>query len=418
MAIGSIVGRAAKDILINIKGDDKDFQKAIKNSDSSMKQFTLKMQKNAPMIGAAFVAAAAGFVAMSVKMAAAEEAVSRQTEALLKSQGLMWRAVDEDLNAYMKDLERLTAFNDTDLQQAFNTMLAAGMSYTDAMESMNTVTSMSFSLNRDLASMALLVGKAYNGQTGELSRYGIILDESLSKTEKFAGLQAYVADNMADAAERTDSLEGQMQTLNNEMSNFAEAMGAELIPATTGFVSMLNSMGIAGQELGTTFGRFLTLPWDLPSQLGEHTANMITMNKLRKSGVDTEDELVSLLQLQSDQIVGMSDAEFERKLKLMEVFGFYEKIDKLEKAREYGLRNTLRLEQDITTAKKEQTTESEKQLSLSQRAAQSQSGVLGNIGGTSSMSAGTAALIKKTYGVDVSPGRINPNITSSTRSGV
>jgi len=413
-----MIGRAAKDILIHIKADDKDFQGAIRNSDKSMGTFASKMQTYGPMIGAAFVGAAAGFVAMSVKMAAAEEAVSRQTEALLKSQGLMWRAVDEDLNAYMKDLERLTAFNDTDLQQAFNTMLAAGMSYTDAMESMNTVTSMSYSLNRDLASMALLVGKAYNGQTGELSRYGIILDDTLSKTEKFSGLQAYVASNMADAAERTDSLEGQMQTLNNEMSNFAEAMGVELIPATTGFISALNSMGIAGQELGTTFGRFLTLPWDLPAQLGEHTANMITMNKLRKAGVDTEDELVSLLRLQSDQIVGMADAEFERKLKLMEVFGFYEKIDKLEKAREYGLRNTLRLEQDITTAKKEQTAETEKQLTLTQRAAQSQSGVLRNIGGTSTMSAGTAALIKKTYGVDVGAGRINTNITSSTRSGV
>lgn len=362
------IGRAAKDILIHIKGDDKDFQGAIRNSDKSMGTFASKMQAYGPMIGAAFVGAAAGFVTMSVKMAAAEEAVSRQTEALLKSQGLMWGSVSDELNLYMKDLERLTAYNDTDLQVAFNAMIAAGMTYTEAMENMNTVTSMSYSLNRDLNSMALLVGKAYNGQTGELSRYGIVLDESLDKTEKFAGLQKHVADNFADASERTDSLEGQIQTLNNEMSNFAEAMGAELIPATTEFISALNSMGIAGQELGTTFGRFLTLPWDLPAQLGEHTANMITMNKLRKSGVDTEEELVSLLRLQSDKLVGMSDAEFERKLKLMEVFGFYEKIDKLEKAREYGLRNTLRLEQDITTAKKEQTAETEKQLSMQQRA--------------------------------------------------
>jgi len=363
-----MIGRSAKDILIHIKGDDKDFQGAIRNSDKSMGTFASKMQQYGPMIGAAFVSAAAGLVAMSVKMAAAEEAVSRQTEALLKSQGLMWSSVSDELNMYMKDLERLTAYNDTDLQVAFNAMIAAGMSYTEAMENMNTVTSMSYSLNRDLNSMALLVGKAYNGQTGELSRYGIVLDESLDKTEKFAGLQKHVADNFADASERTDSLEGQTQTLKNEMSNFAEAMGAELIPATTEFISALNSMGIAGQELGTTFGRFLTLPWDLPAQLGEHTANMITMNKLRKSGVDTEDELVSLLRLQSDQIVGMADEEFERKLKLMEVFGFYEKIDKLEKAREYGLRNTLRLEQDITTAKKEQTAETEKQLSMQQRA--------------------------------------------------
>ena len=355
-----MIGRSAKDILIHIKGDDKDFQGAIRNSDKSMGTFASKMQKYGPAIGAAFVGAAAGFVAMSVKMAAAEEAVSRQTEALLKSQGMMWSTVSDELNLYMKDLERLTAYNDTDLQVAFNAMIAAGMSYTEAMENMNTVTSMSYSLNRDLNSMALLVGKAYNGQTGELSRYGIVLDETLDKSEKFAALQEHVANNFADAAERTDSLEGQMQTLNNEMSNFAEALGAELIPATTEFISALNSMGIAGQELGTTFGRFLTLPWDLPAQLGEHVANMQTMNKLRKSGIDTEAELVSLLRLQSDQIVDMSDAEFERKMSLMEIFGFTEKMEKLELSRAYGLRQILDVEREITVETQKQLTIEEK----------------------------------------------------------
>lgn len=415
-----MIGRSAKDILIHIKGDDKDFQGAIRNSDKSMGTFASKMQAYGPMIGAAFVGAAAGFVTMSVKMAAAEEAVSRQTESLLKSQGMMWNAVSDDLNLYMKDLERLTAYNDTDLQQAFNTMLAAGMSYTEALDSMNTVTSMSYSLNRDLASMALLVGKAYNGQTGELSRYGIVLGDAVKEGEEFAAVQAHVAENFADASERTDSLIGQTDTLKNEMANLSEAMGAELIPATTEFISALNSMGVAGQELGTTFGRFLTLPWELPAQLGEHTANMITMNKLRKSGIDTEDELISLLRLQSDQIVGMSEAEFERKLKLMEVFGFYEKIDQLEKARAYGLREQLNLEQQLVDVKKQQTNEDEKQLSiqdqLSAKLRESIPSRARTFGGGTTMSASTAQSI---YGDKVpSSVKISPNITSSTRSGV
>lgn len=406
-----MIGRSAKDILIHIKGDDKDFQGAIRNSDKSMGTFASKMQKYGPAIGAAFVGAAAGFIAMSVKMAAAEEAVSRQTEALLKSQGLMWNAVDEDLNAYMKDLERLTAYNDTDLQVAFNAMIAAGMSYTEAMESMNTVTSMSYSLNRDLASMALLVGKAYNGQTGELSRYGIVLDDTLSKTEKFAGLQKFVSDNFADASERTDSLEGQTEKLRNEMSNFAEAMGVELIPATTEFISALNSMGIAGQELGTTFGRFLTLPWDLPAQLGEHVANMQTMNKLRKSGIDTEAELVSLLRLQSDQIVDMSDAEFERKMSLMEIFGFTEKMEKLELSRAYGLRQILDVEREITV-------ETQKQLTIEEKKA----AYLAKYGQTEAMRAKKAGIDLSGLGA-VGETRKSGQLTigpsvASTRSGV
>lgn len=412
------IGRAAKDILIHIKGDDKGFQTAIKNSDSSMKKFTLKMQERAPLIGLGLATAAAGFVALSVKMAAAEEAVSRQTEALLKSQGLMWRTVSEDLNLYMKDLERLTAYNDTDLQVAFNAMIAAGMSYTEAMENMNTVTSMAYSLNRDLNSMALLVGKAYNGQTGELSRYGIVLDETLDKSEKFAGLQKHVADNFADASERTDSLEGQMQTLKNETSNFSEAIGNELIPAITEITGGFNSLGMSGQEVGTTLGRLLSLPWTIPSGLVDHAQLMKEVNRLQEEGFDTESELIDKLGLHSNLLTEITDKEFEQSTRILTAAGYYEKTLMLERSRAYGLENILRLEKDITSAKIEQTVESEKQLSLSQRVAQSQSSVRGSIGGTSQMSAGTAALIQKSYGVGISPDRITTDITMGTRSGV
>lgn len=430
-----MIGRSAKDILIHIKGDDKDFQGAIRNSDKSMGTFASKMQQYGPMIGAAFVGAAAGFVAMSVKMSAAEEAVSRQTEALLKSQGVMWTNVSGELDSYMKQLEDLTAYNDTDLQQAFNTMIAAGMSYTEAIESMNTVTSMSFSLNRDLASMALLVGKAYNGQTGELSRYGIVLDESLDKTEKFTGLQQYVADNFADASDRADTFEGQMEGLKNETSNFAEALGAELLPGLTDFVKLLVEGSEESVSFATKLGELIAIPFDISTAslrlkpLEEElamiknieAASMLTaegekrkhqviieMMQIQNGEWDNRKEYVSEFMDKQDEIIEKDEHE---------IILMYQKMGANE-AFLNTLREQLSLEQDIIGAKKEQTAETEKQLSLTQRAAQSQSSVLRNIGGTSSMSAGTAALIKKTYGVDVGAGRINPNITSSTKSGV
>jgi hypothetical protein len=128
----------------------------------------------------------------------------------------------------IEEFERLTAYNDTDLQVAFNSMIAAGMSYTEAMNLMNTVTAMAFSLNRDLGSMAQLVGKAYNGQTGELSRYGIVLEEGLETSEKFAALQKHVADNFADASARSKTLQGQIDTLDHQVQNVARVIYTEL----------------------------------------------------------------------------------------------------------------------------------------------------------------------------------------------
>jgi len=373
-----------------------------------MEGFAAKAKAAGPMIGAAFAAAAVGFVAMSVKMAAAEEAVSRQTEALLKSKGIMWGDVSDELNTYMKGLEELTAYNDTDLQIAFNAMIAAGMSYTEAMESMNTVTSMSFSLNRDLASMALLVGKAYNGQTGELSRYGIVLDETLDKYEKFAGLQEYVADNFADASDRAGTFEGQMAALKNETSNFAEALGTELLPDLTDFVSLLVQGADESESFATKLGKLLAIPF-----------KEVTRAKTVETLAIELHELEMIKKRTHEEDVRRSEIIFEMQQRIAGTWVDYEaqKMAQSELSLTLFKRETNELKNQ-TNEMKNQTAEIEKQLSMRERAAQSQSSVLRNIGGTSSMSAGTAALIKSTYGVSVSPGRINSNITGGNNSGV
>jgi len=367
-----------------------------------------------------------------VKMAAAEEAVSRQTEALLKSQGVMWNNVSGELDSYMKQLEDLTAYNDTDLQQAFNTMIAAGMSYTEAIESMNTVTSMSFSLNRDLASMALLVGKAYNGQTGELSRYGIVLDESLDKTEKFAGLQKYVGDNFADASERADTFEGNMDSLRHETSNFLEAMGDPLLDPLSKFIGLLAEGSEESTLFATKLGKIIAAPFEV----------VVNTKEIEKLGVELHElEMIKSRTWEEDK--RRSEVIFEMQQKINGVYeernGFIktgidiesqiaaeEDITYLIQLKKMGasenflktLRAELEIQNQINGAVQTELTMRERAAAAQKNVEQSQRSVLRNIGGTSSMSAGTAALIKKTYDRDVDPKRINPNITSSTRSGV
>jgi hypothetical protein len=250
--IGNL-GKTAADIVVKIKADTSDYNRSLKNTEGTTSAFASKMARYGKTLGLSLGVAAAGFTVAAVKMAAAEEVVSRQTASLLKAQGVMWEDVGQSLDAYLKQLELLTGYNDTDLQEAFNSMIAAGMSYTEALDSMNTVTSMSYSLGRDLSSMALLVGKAYNGQTGELSRYGIVLDETLSKEEKFAGLNQYVADNFADASDRTETLAGQMDVLKNSMFNVAEEMGAELLPDLIDDLESLNKWGQEGGWQDTAY---------------------------------------------------------------------------------------------------------------------------------------------------------------------
>jgi hypothetical protein len=231
-----------EELLVKIKADLRDYERNLSRAERKAQTASRRIRDTFSRIKMAALAAGAavtGFVATITKWAAEEEAVMRVTTSLLKAHGEAFEGMDEHIDRHMKKLEKLTAYNDTELQRAFNTLLAAGMRYTEALEAMNAVTSMAFSLNRDLVSMALLVGKAYNGQTGELSRYGIVLDENLDKTEKFNALMEYVSKNFADASERAKTLEGRLAAVNNQLHNIAEAIGAMIIPKALPYLESL-----------------------------------------------------------------------------------------------------------------------------------------------------------------------------------
>lgn len=418
-----MLGRlGAKDILIQLKGDNKDFKKSLKGADSSMSSFTKSVKAYGPLMAASFVAGTAAIVAMSVKMAAAEEVVNRQTESMLKSQGIMWSGVKSEVTDYINELERLTAYGDTDLQMAFNRMISSGISYKNAMESMNMVTDIAYTRDMDLVAAADLVSKAYNGQASSLKRYGIVVAEGVTGLEALNAVQVEVNKSFADADDRTESLSGKMESLKNNMDDTKEALGAELIPEISALGDVLVNASGGAEELGTFLGRLITMPIKLPRQLFEHKDMMKELNNLRKEGIDTEKELVEHLGLQSENLAEMTDKEFEHNTRLLTAAGYHEKSLKLTRARTYGLeaQNSLLESQDIIEksildTKKEQTREDEKQLSLAEKKIardieKAHVARREGRGGTSSMSAATAALYKEHYGIDISPERINPNI--------
>ena len=68
----------------------------------------------------------------------------------------------------------------------------------------------------------------------------------------------------------------------------------------------------------------------------------------------------------------MTDAEFERKIYLMEGFGFAEKAVKLEDARVWGLRHMLEIEKELTAESEKQVTLEEKKASYLAKYGQSE----------------------------------------------
>ena len=369
-------GLGAKDILIQLKGDNKDFKNAMSDSDKSMGKLTKSVRRYGPAMAAGLAVGSAAFIAMTVKMAAAEEAVNRQTESMLKSQGIMWSSVKDELADYINGLETLTAYGDTDLQMAFNRMSSAGMSYTATLDSMKMVTDIAYTKDMDLVAAADLVAKAYNGQASSLKRYGIIVEDGVTGLEALNAVQSEVSDNFADAADRTETLEGKMSTLKNISDDFKEGLGNELIPEVTHLGNELVKAGGGADELSTFLGSLIAMPVKLPRLLFEHKDMMQDLNQLRDEGIDTEKEMLDHLGLHSEALTELTDKEFEYNTKLLTAAGFHEKTLMLTNARNYGLQyqNDLLesqnvLEQSILDTEKEITKEGEKQLSLREREA-------------------------------------------------
>lgn len=97
----------------------------------------------------------------------------------------------------------------------------------------------------DAVSVANMIGKAMSGQTGALSRVGIIMDENQEKIlktgteqEKAAAMADILAQNVGGvnkALAQTD--DGKIQQINNTMGDMKEVIGSHITPLWSAFIS-------------------------------------------------------------------------------------------------------------------------------------------------------------------------------------
>ena len=407
----------SKDLLIKIMGDNKNLKSSMNDSDKSVDSFTQKVTKVGPAMAASLAIGTAAFVTMAVKMAAAEEVVGRQTESLLKSQGVMWNDVNEELTDYINNLETLTAYGDTDIQLAFNRMISSGISYERSMESLNMVTDIAYTRNISLVAASDLVAKAYNGQASSLKRYGIVVEDGVTGLEALDAVQGQVNKNFADASDRVDTLEGKMELMRTKVDDTAEAFGNKLIPQLSYYMDAVIEASGGTENLGESIGELVTFPGEVIKDVGEYAAVTKSAFDINMAGIKTQKETVDILGLQKEQIVKMTDDEFRLKILILERQGFEEKSLEIVKERNETIKIMNQYEEKtahILAAKlayeEKITEENEKQLTLTQRKAEydktNVAAIKRKIGGTSSMSATTAAIL----GVTDSD-RINKKIT-------
>ena len=117
---------------------------------------------------------------------------------------------------------------DEEIGLAVERLMSYGMGSKQAMDVMGTAVDFAAKRHIDLRTTVDLVGKAFAGNTQMLSRYGIIIDDTLSKTDKFrAALDKMAQSSVGAAAKEMETLSGQVKRMKEELAELGEQLGGK-----------------------------------------------------------------------------------------------------------------------------------------------------------------------------------------------
>ncbi len=241
------MARDYRTLKLEILAETKQFVDDMKKSETQVEGFGGKMEKFGKMAAAAFAAAAAAAVAYAgklavdgVKAAIEDEAAQVRLANALKN---VTGATNSQIAAVEKQIETMSlAFgvSDEQLRPAFQRLATATGNLSDAQDGLQLALDISASTGKSVEAVSNALGKAYEGNTGALSRLGIGLSSAEIKSLGLKGTMDQLAETFGGAAtEQANTLEGQIQRLKTGFDEAKESVGAALLPAVKGFLDYI-----------------------------------------------------------------------------------------------------------------------------------------------------------------------------------
>jgi len=229
----------AKEAKIRIKGQDNS-RRAFDSHDGRMKRSAVATQLATKQMKAAWNsylrllktgavvagAAAAATMAKSIQLAGVQEKAERMLADAFKKRG---EAVESALavsKEYASALQLQTTYGDEQILSVQEQLVRFGVLGDQLKELTADTLDLATAGKMDLRAAADLVGKAFVGYTGTLSRYGIIIDQNIPKSEQFAAAIAQIRERFGGAAvAELDTFSGKLSQLKNYFGDMLEEIG-------------------------------------------------------------------------------------------------------------------------------------------------------------------------------------------------
>jgi hypothetical protein len=188
-----------------------------------------KFGKTGVAVGAAFAASTA-LVVTGLTKAVSAAIEDQKSQALLAKQlentegaSRLTIAATED---FISQMQFATGVADDALRPALGNLVRATEDLTTGQDLLNLAMDISAGTGRDLETVSLALGKAYNGNLGGLTKLGIALDPNIVKTKDFGKAQEELTKQFGGAAAAAaNTYQGQLKRLGTVWSELNETIG-------------------------------------------------------------------------------------------------------------------------------------------------------------------------------------------------
>jgi len=198
--------------------------------------------KTVALAGAAAFGAVAAAAYGAVQAAAQDELSQKK---LADQMRRTTQATDEQIAAAEKHISSLmmqTGVTDDALRPALAALVRATGDAQFAQQNLTLALDISAATGKDLESVSLALGKAFNGQMTALTKLGIPLDQGAVKaknlTEIVGALQTQFGGAAADAA---DTFSGRLRILRTSLGEAVEGIGYALLPLAERLVAFIQA---------------------------------------------------------------------------------------------------------------------------------------------------------------------------------
>lgn len=228
----------SRTLKLSILADVDDLKKKLDTGANEVEGFGGKLEKFGKVAAAAFAAAAAAAAAYAgklaiegVKAAIEDEAAQLRLANALKN---VTDVTDEQIKSIEEQILKTslaTGVADDELRPALQRLTIATRDVTKSQDLLKLALDISAATGKDVETVSNALAKAYEGNSGALSRLGVGISAAQAKTLGFEGTVKQLSDTFGGAAAtQANTFQGQIERLKVAFDEAKESVGAALLP--------------------------------------------------------------------------------------------------------------------------------------------------------------------------------------------